>query len=337
MIKSTRMAVIATLMFAASASAQSKAGTTLAQFLGIEPSARSAGMGNTGVGLHEGIESVYFNPAALGNVRQISLQLTHSLWFADITYDYVAAGLPIAGWGTLFGSVTSLNSGDIDVRTVDQPLGTGEQYNVTNVALGLGFGRQITTRFAAGAQVNYVNETIWHTSQNLFTANVGTVYQLTDSGVRLGSSISNLGTRSRFTGRDLAIQYDASPDVYGDNSALPAEQFTDDFPVAILFRVGLSIPRRLGKNSRLLILTDAFHPSDNKESVSAGAEWSWKETFALRAGYQHLLQDDSELGLTLGVGLKGEVGIDTRFGFDYAWADHERLGETHRMTFVLGF
>jgi hypothetical protein len=337
MMKTILTAMLAVLTVAGSASAQSKAGTTVAQFLGIEPSARSAGMGNAGAGLHDGIESVYFNPGALGAIDRLALQLTHSLWFADITYDYVAGALPITGWGTVFGSVTSLRSGDIAVRTVDQPLGTGEQYNVTNVAVGLGFGRQITTRFAAGAQINYVNETIWHTSQNLFTINVGTVYQLTESGIRLGSSISNLGTPSQFSGRDLAIQYDADPDTYGDNSALPGEQFTDDYPVSILFRVGLSVPQRLGGDSRLVFVADAFHPSDNREYVSTGAEWEWKETLALRAGYQHLFQPDSELGLTLGVGLETEVGIDTRFGFDYAWADHDRLGETHRMTLLLGF
>lgn len=330
-------ALAASLTVAASASAQTKAGTTVAQFLGIEPSARSAGMGNAGVALYDGIESVYFNPAALGNLDATSIQLTHSLWFADITFDYAAAALPIVGWGTFFGSVTALNSGDIAVRTVDQPLGTGEQYSVSNVALGLGYGRQITSRFGAGAQVNYVTETIWRTSQNLMTITVGTVYRLTESGVKLGSSISNLGTRSRFSGRDLAIQYDADPDVYGDNSALPGEQYTDEFPVSILFRVGLSVPQDIGKDSELLLLVDAFHPSDNTESVSGGAEWTWKETLALRAGYQHVLQTSSELGLTLGVGLEGHVGFDTRFRFDYAWADHKRLAETHRMTFILAF
>ena len=46
-------------------------------------------------------------------------------------------------------SVTALNSGDIAVRTVNQPLGTGEQYNVTDLAIGVGYGLQITDRVAA--------------------------------------------------------------------------------------------------------------------------------------------------------------------------------------------
>ena len=316
--------------------AQTKTGTTIGQFLAIEPGARSAAMGNTGVALHEGIQAVYYNTAALGSLDGSAVQFTHSEWFAGIDYDYAAAALPIRGVGTFFASVTSLNSGDIEVRTVDRPLGTGERYTVSDLAVGLGFGRRITSRFSAGLQVNYAHESIWHSSLNLLTFNVGTVYRLSEGGTRLGAGISNLGTRSGYSGRDLAIQYDADPDRYGDNSTLPGEQLTDEYPVPILFRVGLGFPRTVGETNRLLFLVDAFHPSDNTESVSVGGEWTYKETLSLRAGYQHLFQEDSELGATLGVGLGGGLG-DARFQFDYAWAEHTRLSETHRMTFTLAF
>jgi hypothetical protein len=166
------------------------------------------------------------------------------------------------------------------------------------------------------------------------TLTVGTVYTLTGSGLRLGSSISNLGTDSQFTGRDLAIQFDNNPDIFGDNSALPGEQFTGDFPVPILFRVGLSYPHRVGSQSELLLSVDALHPNDNTESINVGAEWSWKGALALRGGYQTLFEDDSELGLTFGFGLQGDFA-DSEYQFDYAWAGHEHLSETHRFTLVL--
>ncbi len=222
------------------------------------------------------------------------------------------------------------------MRTVDQPLGTGERYTVSDVALSLGYGREITSRFAAGIQVNYVNETIWHSSLNVFTLSVGTLYRVSEDGLRIGSSLSNLGTRSAFDGRDLAIQYDNDPSTNGDNSSLPGKRLTDEFPVPILFRVGLSLPRQLSPDSRVLFAVDAFHPSDNTESVSGGAEWSWKNTVALRAGYQSLFQEDSDVGLALGLGLRGDLGANA-FQFDYAWADHSRLQETHRMTFAVTF
>jgi long-subunit fatty acid transport protein len=261
----------------------------------IEPSARHSGMGNAGVALDQGIQSVFYNPAALGAMDQNAVQFTHSEWFAGINYDYAAAALPMRGWGTFLAGVTALGSGDIEVRTVEMPLGTGELYSVSDVALSLGFGRQITSRFAAGAQLNYVHEAIWNSSQHHVTVNVGSVYRLSENGVKLGASIANIGTQARYDGRDLAILFDKDPSRYGDNSALPAEQFTDNFPVPVLFRVGISYPKALGEASRLLLAADAFHPSDNTESVSGGAEWSFKNSLALRAGYQHLFEEDSDV------------------------------------------
>jgi hypothetical protein len=316
------------------AAAQSKTGTTTAVFLGIEPSARTAAMGNAGVALREGIEAVYFNAGAIGRLHRKTLLFTHSPWYADINYNYAAGALPVGDWGTLFASLTALNSGEIDVRTVQQPLGTGERYSASDVAIGLGFGRQVTDRFSTGFQFNYVSQRIWHTSQSLVTFNIGTVYEVASNGLAIGSGISNAGTSARYTGQDLAIQFDDNPSVYGDNSALPGQQSTDAFGVPLLFRVGLSYPYELGPRSHLLLMVDALHPNDNAESVNFGAEWSWQDALALRGGYQTLFQDDSDLAWTVGVGLKRNVG-ENRFRFDYAWADHARLDETHRFTLVL--
>lgn len=315
---------------------QSNTGTTIGEFTLIEPGARVAAMGNAGVSLYEGIQAIYYNPAAAGPMTATAIQFSHGFWLADITYDYAAVALPVRGLGSFFGSVTALNSGDIDVRTVDQPLGTGERYSVTDLALGIGFGRQITSRFAAGAQVNYLAETIWHSSSDALTFSMGTVYRLAEEGLTIGASLANFGTRARLSGDDLAIQWDRDPDRHGDNSALPANQYTGNFPVPVMFRVGLSLPRRIDDDNRLLLAVDAFHPNNNTESLSAGAEWSWKEIVAFRAGYQNLFQRDSETGPTAGVGLRPGRG-NPRLQFDYAWAYHERLQDTHRLTFALLF
>lgn len=325
---------LAVFLAPAVASGLSKTGSSVGQFLLIEPSARIAAMGNVGVAICDGIQSVYYNPGALGRFRERTVQLTHSEWFAGIDYDYAAIAVPVGGYGNIFSSVTSLNSGEIDVRTVEKPLGTGERYTVSDVALSVGFGRAFSDRFAAGALVNYVGETIWHTSMKTLTLNVGGVYRLTEQGLQLGSSICNYGANASFNGRDLAMQYDNDPSRYGDNSALPGEKYTGEYPVPVLFRVGLSMPKRLSAASDLLVAVNAFHPSDNDESVSLGAEWTWKQAFALRAGYQNLFLGDSEVGLTLGAGFRGKIGAGS-FGFDYGWADYGRLEETHRMTFVV--
>lgn len=318
------------------AGAQSKAGTTLFQFLKIEPGARGAAMGNAGAALSSNLDCAYFNPAVVGGVRRVEATFTHSEWFAGINYDYAAAAIPVSDFGTLLASVTAMSSGEIDVRTVDQPLGTGERYTVSDVAVGVGYGQQITSRFVAGIQVRYVTERIWNASVQAVVFDLGTVYRLREDGLLMGFSLSNLGTRAAFGGRGLAIQYDADPDRYGDNGALPAYQVTDDFMVPLQMRLGLSYPRQTGADSRILLAVDALHPNDNAESVNAGVEWSWRDSFALRAGYQTLFDDASDLGLTLGFGVQTDVGR-SRAHLDYGWADHDLLGATHRFTLLLGF
>ncbi|MGQ9560320.1 MAG: PorV/PorQ family protein [Candidatus Oleimicrobiaceae bacterium] len=322
------------LLVASAGLGQTKTGTTIGQFLLIEPSARSTGMGNAAVASFEEIAAAYYNPGALGRLHGYGLQVTHSLWLADITYDYVAAMVSVGNVGNLLFTVTSLNSGEIDVRTVEQPLGTGERYSMSNIALGIGFGRQLTDRFSMGVQISYIQETIWHSSLATVALNVGTLYNLTSSGLRLGTSISNFGLAARYSGRDLRIQYDHDPRRYGDNSSLPGEVYTEKFPLPVLFRVGLSWPLRINNNHQICAAVTAFHPSDNTESISFGVEWQMFRAVALRAGYQNLFLRDSEVGLTLGAGARLGLG-DYQFQIDYAWADHGRLAQTQK--FTLGF
>lgn len=329
-------AVALLLAWGAPAHAQTNTGTTFGQFTLIEPSARVAGMGNAGVALYEGITAAYYNPAALGGITNAQVAFSHNAWIADIRHDYVATAIPLGGWGTAFAAATSLNSGDIAVRTVEQPLGTGEMFQVSDVAISLGYGRQISTRFAAGLQINYLQETIWHTSASAVTMSIGTLYRVSENGLRIGSSLTNFGTRAAFEGRDLRFTYDNVPGQNGDNSSLPGIRYTDAFAVPVMFRVGLGMPYKIGHDDRLLLAVDAFHPNDNSESVSLGAEYAMREVVAVRAGWQGLFLRDSEVGLTLGAGVNGRFDA-YRYRLDYAWADQGRLGSSHRVTVGIGY
>ena len=323
--------ILLTLACSSTLLGQAKTGTSVGQFLMIEPSARIAAMGNAGATMYGELQAAYYNPAAIGLMELHSVQFTHSPWLADISFDYAALGLVLGKFGNLYASVTSLNSGEIDVRTVEQPLGTGERYTVSNLAFGIGYGKQISEKFSLGMQVTYLQETIWHSSLSAFGFNVGTIYRISESGLHIGASVSNFGTRAKFDGRDLRIQYDQDPRKFGDNGSLPASLFTENFPLPVLFRVGVSMPFTFGEDHKLTVVLDAFHPSDNPESVSMGTEYTFMNTFSLRGGYQQLFLQDSEVGLTLGAGVQYQMP-DYRLSFDYAWADHGRLEKTHRFT-----
>ena len=330
------MLPLASLLAADPARSQTKAGTAIGDFLMIEPGARLTALGNAGVAADPDLESVYFNPAAAARIQHFSLQFSHVEWFAGIRYDYVAAALPIARWGTGFATVTSLSSGQIDVRTVNQPLGTGERFSVSDAAVGLGYAYAPTLRFSAGFQARYLQETVWNSSAGAFTFDVGTLYRVSEHGFHLGASVTNFGTSASFAGRDLRITYDNDPGRYGDNGTLPGERYTIDYPVPVTFRVGVGQPFQPRPDVRLWVAVSATHPGDNTESMSGGFDLTYRESFSVRAGYQNLLQKDSEEGLTAGAGFRWRTpGIDTRL--DYAWADFGRLEGVHRFTLAFDF
>jgi len=332
----TIMIILYLVVLGSTLHAQSKTGTAIGTFTLIDPSARSAAMGGAGVTSTSEAMASFYNPGALGALQQSDLQFTYNAWFADITISSAVGTVHFGDAGTLAAVVTHLGSGDIDVRTVEQPLGTGERYSVSDLLVGLGYGMRITDRFYCGIQVNYVNERIWHSSTYVFGINVGTLYELSSDGLRVGASLVNFGTKNSFSGTDLRIRYDLDPSRYGDNSSIPGQINTDDFSMPIVFRVGVGYPLEIDESNTLNLAVDALHPSDNSESVNAGMEWNFRRLLSLRIGYQTLFQTDSELGLTAGAGVAWDgLGYDLRF--DYGWASHARLGGVHRITLGFGF
>ena len=314
---------------------QSKTGTTIGQFLLIEPSARLSAMGNAGVTLTGEVSAAFYNPASLGHLNGSDAQFTYNQWIADITYNYAASAIRFGSRHTILLSITALNSGEMDVRTVEQPLGTGERFSVKDLAFGVGYSRRITDRFSAGIQVNYVQESIWHSTLQAMGLNVGVLYQL-PFGAFLGASLSNFGTEGRFDGRDLRVRYDADDDRFGDNSSIPAALFTESFSLPIIFRIGLGWPVALNEANTFNVVVNASQPSDNTSSLSFGGEWTFANILSLRGGYQQLFQEDSETGLTLGLGLRYDIARYT-MRVDYAWNDYGRIGDAQRFTVGFGF
>lgn len=323
--------------FFSSLLAQNKTGTTIGQFLKIDPSARASAMANASTSLYGEASSLYYNSASLGRLTNVDIQFTYNQWLADITYDYAVIAVPITNLGTFALQLTSLNSGEIDVRTVEYPKGTGERYSVTNFALGLGFGLMLTDRVSVGLQVSYIQETIWHSSLSTFGLNFGVQYQVEENGLTVGASILNFGPRAGYDGRDLYINYDFNSDKYGDNDLLPAELRTDAYSLPTSFRVGVSYPLIINEDNKVTFAIDAFHPNDNTESISIGSEWQFLNSFSVRGGYRDLFIPDSEAGLVLGAGVRVNVLESYNLRFDYAWADYGRLEQAHRFTISLGF
>ena len=270
-----------------------------AQFLLIEPSARIAGDGERRRALDGRARRPLLQPGGASAMRAN----------ASSSSSRTAPGSPTSASTTspaasrsdagerLRVSVTALNSGDIDVRTVEPAARHGRALHVTDVAIGLGYGAR-DHRPLRGRHPAHLRR----------RRRSGTARRST----RRSSSARSTGCRTAGSNRREPLELRHPGAVRRPRPAHPlrqrpgplrrqrlaaGERFTEAYPVPVLFRVGLGDARAAQRpTTGAAVAVDAFHPSDNTESVSPGAEYAFQRLVSLRAGYQNLFLEDSEVG-----------------------------------------
>ena len=313
-----------------------KTGTTLAQFLKINVAPRGAALGDAFVAVANDVSAIYWNVAGLARLGRNEFVVAHTNWIADVKLEYSALVIPLGDIGTIGGSITALTMGEMDVRTVDRPEGTGERFGAGDLAVGFSYARNLTDRFSFGLTAKYVNEYIWHMGASGFGVDVGTLYQTGFHGLTIGMSISNFGAKMRYNGNDGIIYFNVNPGKYGTNDKVVADIRMAEWDLPLIYRVGVAIEPVAAEQHRLKIAVDALHPNDNTESVNVGAEYVFDNVVSLRTGYKALFRKNSEEGLTLGAGIAYSVA-GTRLKADYGWADFGRLKSVHRFGLGIEF
>ena len=314
-----------------------KVSTTSAQFLKLGVGARAVALGGSTVASVGDLSAMYWNPGGLASVSGSSFHASYTQYIADVDYSFAAYGTHLGGVGTLAFSFMLMNSGEMDVRTVRDPEGTGEQFKVQGYAFQMSFGRLLTDRFSIGGSVKFIREQIWHSSAQSFAVDIGSQFRTPYDRLKLGASISNFGANMRMDGRDILFSEDPDQQNQGNVEIVNARYETDSFPLPLIFRVGLTWEAVTAGNHTIQFSTDAAHPNDNSEYVNLGAEYDFRDLLALRGGYRNLFEVDGEQGLTFGAGLNLRIDRTLRTRIDYAYADFGRLEETHWFTVALDF
>jgi len=261
----------------------------------------------------------------------------HTVWLADISFDYAGIVFPVGRFGSVGANITTLNMGEMEVRTVDRPEGTGEMFDASDIALALAYGLNLTHRFSVGFNIKYVTQRIWKERANGFAIDIGTLYQTPVKGLRIGAALSNFGTDMRMSGNDLLVYHDIDPYQTGDNENIFAELKTDAWPLPMNFQLGVAMDLLQSESHLLTLEMDAVHPIDNTESVHVGMEYGLQRRYFIRAGYRNLFLNDSEEGITLGTGLTLNLAGNLQTSFSYAYADFGRLENAQRFSIIICF
>lgn len=334
------------LLFAGTAFAQgieipediSKVATRACQFLKMEVGAQAVALGGAYVAGVDDMSALFWNPAGLSYIKQPTFYGTYTSLYAGIQHGYIAYGMQI-GRSDYFGvHIIYLNSGEMEVTTLEFPEGSGEFFTVSDIAIGLSYARALTDRLSVGATVKYVNETIWRESANTFGFDIGSQFDTGIKGIKLGMAITNFSSKFKFDGPDLNIDVDTD-ETYDGNPETEARLNTLEWSLPLVFRMGIMCdimgPKSeimMNPNHRITVSFDANDPMDHFLRFNTGVEYAFQEMLALRAGY-HINYD--ETSFSAGIGLNLDLN-SMPLNIDYAIVNYGKLGFVNQISIQVG-
>ena len=299
----------------------SRSGTTGFQFLKIAPDARSVGMGEAFTAVVNDMSAVYWNPAGIAQLDSsiIHAQVGQTNYFSHINLQQIAIAKKIRPSVFLAAHLEYLSTGYMNVTTEFAPTGNGQQFNFSDLALGISMAKTLTDNFSFGFTAKYIREGIATVYTKNIVSDFGFQYNIGKGNTRFAVGVSNFGSPTSAGGSFTKLTFG------GDATYKNFEKIN----VPSVFRLGVATDVIKKNNQLLTIAAQLNHPTDNNESVNVGVEYGWHKTLFGRMGYQ-FGTDESYLP-SFGIGLL----VKRKFGnirFDYGFQAKKLLGVVHRIS-----
>jgi long-subunit fatty acid transport protein len=302
-----------------------RSGISAFQFLKLGVGARGVAMGESFVAVANDASALFWNPAGLVQFSDNQAIAAHTEYVADINHEFFGFVYHVSDQDALGASFSSLHMKDMEITTEAQPTGTGRFFTFGDIAAGLTYSKKMTDQFSFGATVRYVEETLDVLKMRSVMVDLGTYYWTGLGSTRFAVVISNFG--ADVAPKGTVTEYNG-----------PTVSKFQSFSLPTVFKLGIAMDPISDDDQKLTTSLQLNHPNDNSEHFRLGMEYSWQNTFFLRAGIkrtigQPLLGSDatSEESFSLGAGVQVPLGIST-VSADYAFSDFNRLGSIHRIS-----
>ena len=296
-----------------------RAGISTAQFLKIGVGGRASSMGEAFVAVSNDVTALYWNPAGLSQFSENQIIFSHNAWLIDINHDFLGAVYHLDGDNSFGVSLTALSMDKMKVTTEFAPFGTGEYFGFSDIAVAVTYSRRMTDQFSVGCSVKYMEETLDKLKMRGVMIDLGTYYWTGLGTTRFAVTVSNFGN-------DLAP--DGEVVLVGHRSNSEWQSFSPP----TIFRIGFAFEPYEDNTNRVTASVQLNHPNDNSENFALGAEYSFDNTFYLRAGYKFNVDEQN---YSFGTGISLPISI-ANVAFDYAFSNFTKLGSTHRFSLILG-
>jgi len=304
----------------------------------INPWARSAGLGGFNTSTVTGIEAMRSNVAGLAFAPRTQFIISRSLWLSGSDININAAGLAVrAGESGVFGlSLMTIDFGDINITTAENPEGGLGTYTPQWLNLGISYARVFSNSIHGGITVRSITESIGDVRASGVAIDAGIQYVTgPKENIHFGIALRNVGTPLRFSGDGLSFSTTAS----GGEYPLTVSQRSEDYELPSLLHIGGAYDFNFGSLHKLTVLGNFTSNSFSQDQFGLGMEYSLKELFALRFGYKYetdIANVDKSLNLYTGPSAGFSAGLPlgkggTRLGIDYAYRLTARYAGTHTL------
>jgi hypothetical protein len=325
-------------------------GTRGANFLEIGVGGRENALAGAAGSLSEGPSAWYWNPAGAVGVEGFSITASRQNLYPalDIAHNYVGVAIPFLG-GVAGVSFTSLNSGDIERTTVDDPFGdptVGTTFEWTSTEVGVGYARRLTDRLELGGQVKAISEGLSDARSSWIGLDLGTRFRTGLYGLAIGAAVQNVGPNSRMRGQ--LVNRNVNTDRFNNqNTDVQLRTKDTELPTMFRFSVESDLFGRAsslfgsGSKNNSLRGEVAFNQAiDTDVQAALGVEYAFANKVFLRGG-KRFFNDGRSTGSNAQYGLSGGGGLRLPVGerylqFDYAYTSLGDLENIQVFTFSFG-
>ncbi len=324
--------------------AQTKVGTTAADFLTIPVGPIAAGMGGAYTATANDVTAAYWNAAGLARIGKDEFSANFANWIGGTKLSWFGLNYQIDEDDAVGLSIDQLDYGQTEITTTSQPNGTGQDWSASDLSLGLSYSRMLTDRFSVGGTVKYITQRIWNESASAFAMDIGLLFNTQLQGLRIGMNITNFGTEMKLAGQDLLLPGDIDPAHTGNNKTIASNLQTDSWPLPLLFTVGVGYDVVNTNTWGWTVATDAVYPNNQSSYLNVGTELNWSKILYIRGGYYSLfkqgasntvLKNSAEGGLSAGFGLRYDFGAFYA-KVDYSYTDFGIFDPINRVSISIG-
>ncbi len=336
-------AFIAGLLFVATAWAGNpdRQGEAGAYELLLNPWARSAGLHTMTTANIWGVEAMRLNVAGLARLNQTEVLIGHSIYLQEtgIRMNALGVGQRVGENGVFGISLMSMDFGDIDVTSTQQPEGSGATFSPNFFHLGFAYSHRFANKVSVGILFRGISESTTNVSAFGLGIDAGVQYEAGD--FKFGISLRNVGSRMQFKGEGLVLQA-PNPDSDGEYQ-IAVNQRTASFELPSMLNLGLAYDFRIASMHRITLVGNFTSNSFSQDQIGGGVEYSLNEMFAVRGGYKYEFGSTSNGGaqgpLYTGVSAGASLEVpfskekkNSRFGIDYAYRPTKLFGGTHNIS-----